>query len=160
MRASVTVVVVLLSVSGVAQSPLPAEGVRFTKVGYLGGAPGVTRRTPAENVLVVSPSIIRLEIKNGPVVEVNPSTVEVLEYAGMRKAPTWDTVGAGIAFPPSLLSLLGGVNNHYIVIEHRPPAGAGKAGLMIMGNKDNYIDILQALTAATSLAAKGMAAPK
>lgn len=154
----------ILSVPVIGQDLLPVEGIRFTKVGYLGGAIGFRGISPnADNTLVVSPTTIRFEIKDGPVVEIDPAKVEVLEYAGIRARPEalWEDVAAAVMMPIMALTLLDRVKNHYIVIEYVLPAPAeGKAGLMITGNKDNYIPILKALATSTGLLAKSIPAPK
>lgn len=120
------------------------------KVRYLGGA--VETRTDKDdwnNRLTILSDEIRLQLKDGQKISIDPTSVTSISYgrAATRHVARW--VALGILFTP--IAVMGIFNEnvqHYISIEYES-ADHKKSGILVQAHKDNYRNVLALLRGAT-----------
>ncbi|MEW5975970.1 MAG: hypothetical protein AB1898_09220 [Acidobacteriota bacterium] len=127
-----------------------AQGNSWRKVRYNGGTIA-TRVSPKDwnNTLTVAPDAIRILLKDGQRLVIDPATVTGLSYGqeAHRRVGTMVALGILVA-PVALFGLFHKTKLHYIGIEYDLPEGR-KGGVLLQGHKENYRAILQALKSVT-----------
>ncbi|HEY5075735.1 MAG TPA: hypothetical protein VII34_13650 [Pyrinomonadaceae bacterium] len=130
---------------------LPAMAQRNGfNVRYLGGAVETkTDKDDWNNKLTILSDEIRLELKDGQKISIDPKAVTSISYgrAATRHVARW--VALGILFTP--IAFMGIFNEnvqHYVSIEY-DSADHKKSGVLIQAHKDNYRNVLALLRGAT-----------
>lgn len=127
-----------------------AYGSTFHDIRYNGGTIQ-TKVSPKEwgNVLTVTSDEIRLDLKDGQSVKIDPKRVSGLSYGqeAHRRVGTMIALGILVA-PLALFGLLHKTRLHFVGIEYTTEDGK-KAGLLLQAHKDNYRGVLEALRGAT-----------
>lgn len=137
----------LLSVSLISVTSIPclAQGKGY-KAQYKGG----TLLTKGDSGrLFITSDIIRLNMKQGETLEINPKNVTTLSYGkeASRRVALWLTLGI-VLTPWLLFGLFAKRKNHYIGIEYKD--GEGKAGaILIRADKKEYMPMLVSLRSIT-----------
>ena len=119
------------------------------KVRYLGG----TDQTKIDqedwnNSLTVLTDEIRLDLKDGRKVSIDPKSVTSISYgrAATRHVARWVALGI-LVTPVALLGLFNENVQHYVSIEY--DSEDQKKGILIQAHKDNYRSVLALLRGAT-----------
>jgi hypothetical protein len=119
-------------------------------VRYLGGS--VETKTDKDewgNKLIIVADEIRLELKDGQKVSIDPHSVTSIGYGreATRHVARW--VALGVLMPPvALVGLFNQNVQHYVSIEYET-ADHKKAGVLIQAHKDTYRNVLAMLRGAT-----------
>jgi len=142
------VIAVVLSVLG--SQMVYAQGNTWHKVRYNGGTLA-TKVDPKDwdNTLTVTSDEIKLVLKDGQSLTIEPSKVTSLSYGqeAHRRVGTMVALGVLVA-PLALFGLLHKTKLHFIGIEYNTPDGK-KGGLLLQGHKENYRAVLQTLKSVT-----------
>ncbi len=139
--------VVLLAVALVAYAQY---GNTFDKVRYNGGTVQ-TKVDPKDwgNRLTVTAEEIRLDLKDGQAVVLDPKSVHGLSYGQEAHRRVGTMVALGILFAPLILfGLFHKTRLHFVGVEYTTADGK-PAGLLIQAHKNNYRAVLMALRGAT-----------
>ena|ERR1700682_6348905 len=119
-------------------------------VRYLGGSLETkTDKDDWNNKLTVRSDEIRLELKDGHKVSIDPQLVTSISYGreATRHVARWVTLG--ILFGPvAAMGLFNENVQHYVSIEYES-ADHKKFGVLIQAHKDNYRNVLALLRGAT-----------
>jgi hypothetical protein len=119
-------------------------------VRYLGGSLETkTDKDDWNNKLTVRSDEIRLELKDGHKVSIDPHFVTSISYGreATRHVARWVTLG--ILFGPvAAMGLFNENVQHYVSIEYES-ADHKKFGVLIQAHKDNYRNVLALLRGAT-----------
>jgi hypothetical protein len=133
----------ILSISTVAQ--------RSTfRVRYLGGIVETkTDKDDWNNRLIILSDEIRLELKDGQKVSIDPKSVSSISYGpeATRHVARWVTLGILVS-PVALMGIFNESVQHYVSIEYELPDNK-KSGVLIQAHKDNYRTLLALLRGAT-----------
>jgi hypothetical protein len=120
------------------------------KVRYLAG--GVETRTDRDdwrNNLVILSDEIRVELRDGQRLSVDPKSVTSISYGreATRHVARWVALGI-LVHPIAAVGLLNENVKHYVSIEYETAEGQ-KRGLLIQAHKNNYRNVLAMLRGAT-----------
>ena len=127
-----------------------AQGNSFKKIRYAGGTIE-TRVKPKDwkNRLTVTSELIKLELRDGQVLKIDPSKVTGLSYGQEAHRRVGTMVALGILFAPlALFGLFHKTRKHFVGIEFVNAEGK-KSGLLLQAHKKNYRAVLMALRGAT-----------
>ena len=142
---ALTAILLCLALPAMALAQRDAFAVR-----YLGGS--VETKTDKDewtNKLIVLSDEIRLELKDGQKLSIDPHSVTSISYgrAATRHVARWVTLG--ILFGPmAAIGLFNENVQHYVSIEYET-ADHKKGGVLIQAHKDNYRNVLAVLRGAT-----------
>ena len=122
-------------------------------VRYLGG--NVETKTDKDdwhNKLIVTSDEIRLELKDGQKISIDPHSVTSISYGreATRHVARWVTLGILLG-PIAAIGLFNENVQHYVSIEYES-ADHKKAGVLIQTHKDTYRNVLALLRGATGKA--------
>jgi hypothetical protein len=125
-------------------------GNSFDKIRYNGGTIE-TKVNPKDwdNNLSVTSEVIRLQLKDGQILSIDPSRVTGLSYGqeAHRRVGTMIALGILVA-PLALFGLFHKTRLHFVGIEYTTSDGK-KAGILLQAHKENYRAVLMALRGAT-----------
>ena len=145
-RVALQFLAVLLSSAILAYS----QGNAFDKIRYNGGTMQ-TKVDPKDwgNHLTVTSEEIRLDLKDGQNLRIDPKRVEGLSYGqeAHRRVGTMIALGVLLA-PLALFGLFHKTRLHFVGIEFTTEEGK-KSGVLLQAHKDNYRAVLTALRGAT-----------
>lgn len=130
-------------------SPVLAQRDQFG-VRYLGGSLKTkTSEENWENRLVIRADVIRLELKDGQKLEIDPHSITSISYGreATRHVARWVTLGILVS-PLAALGLFNENVQHYVSIEYLS-ADQKNNGVLIQAHKDNYRNVLALLRGAT-----------
>jgi hypothetical protein len=129
---------------------LTAYGSTFKDIRYNGGRLQ-TKVDPHDwgNTLTVTSDEIRLDLKDGQSLKIDPKKVTSLSYGqeAHRRVGTMIALGILVA-PLALFGLFHKTRLHFVGIEYNTEDGK-KAGVLLQAHKDNYRGVLEALRGAT-----------
>jgi len=120
------------------------------RVRYLGGSVETkTDKDEWQNKLTVLSDEIRLELKDGQTVSIDPKSVTSISYGreATRHVARWVTLGILLG-PIAAVGLFNENVQHYVSIEYEA-AEHKRAGVLIQAHKDNYRNLLALLRGAT-----------
>lgn len=120
------------------------------KVRYLAGSVETkTDRDDWQNNLVIHSDEIRVELKDGQRLSVDPKSVTSISYGreATRHVARWVALGI-LVHPIAALALFNENVKHYVSIEYETAEGKN-AGLLIQAHKNNYRNVLALLRGAT-----------
>jgi hypothetical protein len=120
------------------------------KVRYLAGSVETkTDRDDWQNRLVILSDEIRVELKDGQRLSVDPKSVTSISYGreATRHVARWVALGI-LVHPIAAVGLLNENVKHYVSIEYETAEGKN-AGLLIQTHKNNYRNVLALLRGAT-----------
>ena len=140
----ITAVCLLLSIQTVALAQ--ANGF---KVRYLAGSVETrVDRDDWRNKLVILSDEIRVELKDGQRISVDPKAVTSISYGreATRHVARWVALGI-LVHPFAALGVLNENVKHFVSIEYETTEG--KKGLLIQSHKNNYRNVLAMLRGAT-----------
>lgn len=140
----ITAVCLLLSIQTVALAQ--ANGF---KVRYLAGSVETrVDRDDWRNKLVILSDEIRVELKDGQRISVDPKAVTSISYGreATRHVARWVALGI-LVHPFAALGVLNENVKHFVSIEYETTEG--KKGLLIQSHKNNYRNVLALLRGAT-----------
>jgi len=147
----VRVIRLLASILGclVLALPVAAQRDQFG-VRYLGGSLETkTSKESWDHKLVIRADVIRLELKDGQILDVDARSVTSISYGreATRHVARWVTLGILVS-PLAALGLFNENVQHYVSIEYLSP-DQKKSGVLIQAHKDNYRNVLALLRGAT-----------
>src|SRR5688572_25466276 len=119
-------------------------------VRYLAGSLETkTDKDDWHNNLVILSDEIRIELKDGQKLSVDPKSVTSISYAreATRHVARWVALGI-LVNPLAALGLLNENVKHYVSVEYSNAEGK-KEGLLIQTHKNNYRNVLALLRGAT-----------
>jgi len=119
-------------------------------VRYLaGGLQTKTDKDDWHNNLTILSDEIRVELKDGQKLSVEPRSVTSISYGreATRHVVRWVALGI-LVHPIAALALFNENVKHYVSIEYEDAEG-NKGGLLIQAHKDNYRNVLALLRGAT-----------
>ena len=120
------------------------------KVRYLAGSVETkTDRDDWRNKLVIFSDEIRVELRDGQRISVDPKAVTSISYGreATRHVARWVALGI-LVHPFAALGLLNENVKHYVSVEYSNAEGK-KEGLLIQTHKNNYRNVLALLRGAT-----------
>ena len=126
-----------------------AQANRF-KVRYLAGSVETkTGRDDWQNRMVILSDEIRVELRDGQRLSVDPKSVTSISYGreATRHVARWVALGI-LVHPIAAVGLLNENVRHYVSIEYETAEGKN-AGLLIQTHKNNYRNVLALLRGAT-----------
>jgi hypothetical protein len=129
---------------------LYSQGNTFNKIRYNGGTLQ-TKVKPDDwsNRLTVTSDEIKLELKDGQTMNIDPKRVTGLSYGQEAHRRVGTMIALGILLAPlALFGLFHKTRLHYVGIEFNT-ADDKKSGLLLQAHKDNYRAVLMALRGAT-----------
>jgi hypothetical protein len=131
------------------QTAALAQASRF-KVRYLAGS--VETRTDKDdwrNNLVILSDEIRVELRDGQRISVDPKAVMSISYGreATRHVARWVALGI-LVHPIAAVGLLNENVKHFVSIENETADGK-KGGLLVQAHKNNYRNVLAHLRGAT-----------
>jgi hypothetical protein len=127
-----------------------AQGNTFDKIRYNGGSVA-TNVSPKDwdNRLTVTPEEIRLDLKDGQTLRIDPQQVTGLSYGQEAHRRVGTMVALGILVAPlALFGLFHKTRLHFVGIEFNTKDG-NKSGLLLQAHKNNYRAVLMALRGVT-----------
>ena len=133
----------------VASPPALAQRNAFD-VRYLGGSVETkTDKDEWRNKLTILSDEIRLELKDGQKLSIDPRSVTSISYGreATRHIARWVALGILVG-PIAAIGFLNENVQHYVSIEYES-ADQKKAGVLIQAHKDNYRNVLALLRGAT-----------
>lgn len=119
-------------------------------VRYLAGSLETkTDKDDWRNNLIILSDEIRVELKDGQKLSVDPKSVTSISYGreATRHVARWVALGI-LVHPIAALALFNENVKHYVSIEYDTAEGK-KGGLLIQAHKDNYRNVLALLRGAT-----------
>jgi hypothetical protein len=119
-------------------------------VRYLGGSLETkTDKDDWHNNLTILSDEIRIELKDGQKLSVDPKSVTSMSYGreATRHVARWVALGI-LVHPIAVLGLFNENVKHYVSIEYETAEGK-KGGLLIQTHKNNYRNVLALLRGAT-----------
>jgi hypothetical protein len=126
------------------------QGSTFDQIRYNGGTLQ-TQVDPKDwdNTLTIEPGSIRLWLKDGQSLTIDPARVTQLSYGQEAHRRVGTMIALGILLAPLILfGLFHKTRLHFIGIEYTDDQGRN-AGVLIQAHKDNYRGVLMALRGAT-----------
>lgn len=127
-----------------------AQGNSFNKIRYNGGT-FQTSVKPKDwgNKLMVTSDVIRLVLKDGQVLDIDPARVTGLSYGQEAHRRVGTMVALGVLLAPlALFGLFHKTRLHYVGIEFTDSEGK-RSGLLLQAHKKNFRAVLMALRGAT-----------
>ncbi|MBI2838772.1 MAG: PEGA domain-containing protein [Acidobacteria bacterium] len=131
---------------------MDAAGNSFDRIRYNGGTVQTTvDYDDWDNRLIVDSREIRLDLKDGQIIRIDPRRVTGIGYGqeAHRRVGTMVAVGILVA-PLALFGLLHKTRLHYVSIEFTTEQGT-RSALLIQAHKDNYRAVLTALRGVTDV---------
>jgi hypothetical protein len=119
-------------------------------VRYLAGSLDTkTSKESWDNKLDIRANVIRLELKDGQKLDIDPHSVTSISYGreATRHVARWVTLGILVS-PLAALGLFNENVQHYVSIEFVSP-DQKNGGVLIQAHKDNYRNVLALLRGAT-----------
>src|SRR5215212_10368188 len=119
-------------------------------VRYLGGSVETkTDKDDWHNNLIILSDEIRVELKDGQRLSVDPKSVTAISYGreATRHVARWVALGI-LVTPIAILGLFNENVQHFVSIEYETAEGK-KGGLLIQAHKNNYRNVLALLRGAT-----------
>jgi len=141
-------VAALLTCLLIQTAALPQRNV--FNVRYLGGSLETkTDEDDWHNTLTIFTDEIRLELRDGQKVNIDPHSVTAISYGreATRHVARWVTLGILFA-PIAAVGLFNENVQHYVSIEYES-GDHKKGGVLIQAHKDNYRNVLAVLRGAT-----------
>jgi len=129
---------------------LPQATGNSFNVRYLGGSLETkTDKDEWTHNLIILSDEIRIELKDGQKLSVDPKSVTSISYGreATRHVARWVTLGILVS-PIAAFGLFNENVQHYVSIEYETAEGK-KGGLLIQAHKDNYRNLLALLRGAT-----------
>jgi len=128
------------------------QGNNFDKIRYNGGTVQ-TKTKPDDwgNRLAVTSEEIKLELKDGQKIVIDPKHVTGLGYGQEAHRRVGTMIALAFLSPVALFGLFHKTRLHYISVEFTTPEEK-KSALLIQAHKDNYRAVLTALRGATGAA--------
>jgi hypothetical protein len=125
------------------------QGNNFDKIRYNGGTVQ-TKIKPDDwgNRLAITSEEIKLELKDGQYIVIDPKRVTGLGYGQEAHRRVGAMIASASGSPVALFSLFRKNRLHYISVEFTTPEEK-KSALLIQAHKDNYRAVLTALRGAT-----------
>ena len=143
---SIVVLATLLTNPARSDQGIP-EGETFSRVRYLGGAPNAPDRALGwDNTLTIGPAVIRLKLAMGTVVDIVPSSVTALTYAGVRHTKRWDELVPGVFGVLNYVDMKR--KNHFLTIEYTRQ-DEKPVGVLLELHQDNVMHVIEALEQVT-----------
>jgi hypothetical protein len=130
--------------------PLAFPQANVFDIRYLGGSLETkTDKDDWHNNLTILSDEIRVELKDGQRLSVDPKSVTSISYGreATRHVARWVALGILVS-PIAALGLFNENVKHFVSIEYETAAGT-KGGLLIQAHKDNYRNALALLRGAT-----------
>ena len=125
------------------------QGDNFDKIRYNGGAVQTNVKSDDwGNRLAVTSEGIKLDLKDGQQILIDPKRVTGLGYGQEAHRRVGTRTATAFISPGALLGLFRDTRLHYISIEFTTPEER-KSALLIQAHKDNYRAVLTALRGAT-----------
>jgi PEGA domain-containing protein len=125
------------------------QGNNFNKIRYNGGTVETkTKPDDWSNSLSITSEEIKLELKDGQKVMIDPKRVTSLGYGQEAHRRVGTMIALAFISPVALVGLFHKTRLHYISIEYTSPEEK-KSALLIQAHKDNYRAVLTALRGAT-----------
>jgi hypothetical protein len=125
------------------------QGNNFNKVRYNGGTVETkTKPDDWSNSLSITSEEIKLELKDGQKVVIDPTRVTAIGYGQEAHRRVGTMIALALISPVALVGLFHKTRLHYISIEYTSPEEK-KSALLIQAHKDNYRAVLTALRGAT-----------
>jgi hypothetical protein len=121
----------------------------FDKIRYIGGA--VQARVESDdwgNSLAVTSGGIKLVLKDGQQILIDPKRVTGLSYGQEAHRRVGTEIDTGFILPGAVFDLFRDTRLHYIGIEFTTPEER-KSAILIQAHRDNYRAVLTALRGAT-----------
>jgi len=141
----ITTLCLVLLLPTIAVPPANAFNVR-----YLGGSLETkTDKDDWHNNLIILSDEIRIELKDGQKLSIDPKTVTSMSYGreATRHVARWVALGI-LVHPIAVLGLFNENVKHYVSIEYETADGK-KGGVLIQTHKNNYRNVLALLRGAT-----------
>jgi hypothetical protein len=125
------------------------QGNTFDKIRYNGGTIQ-TKTKPDDwgNRLAVTSEEIKLDLKDGQKIVIDPKSVTALGYGQEAHRRVGTMIALAFLSPVALFGLFHKTRLHYISVEFTTPEEK-KSALLIQAHKDNYRAVLTALRGAT-----------
>jgi hypothetical protein len=125
------------------------QGNSFRKIRYNGGTVQ-TKVSPKDwgNRLTVTSEEIRLELKDGQILRIDPKRVYGLSYGQEAHRRVGTMTAVGIWVPLAFFGLIHKTRLHFVGIEFTTPDGR-RSGLLLQAHKNTYRAVLMALRGAT-----------
>ncbi len=125
------------------------QGNSFRKIRYNGGTIQ-TKVSPKDwgNHLTVTSEEIRLELKDGQILRIDPKRVYGLSYGQEANRRVGAMTAVGIWMPLAFFGLFHKTRVHFVGIEFTTPDGR-RSGLLLQAHKNTYRAVLMALRGAT-----------
>lgn len=145
MKHVIAVLCLLLMIQTVALPQANGFNVRY----LAGSLETKTDKDDWRNNLVILADEIRVELKDGQKLSVDPKSVTSISYGreATRHVARWVALGI-LVHPIAALGLFNENVKHYVSIEYDTVEGK-KNGLLIQAHKDNYRNVLALLRGAT-----------
>lgn len=125
------------------------QGNTFEKIRYNGGTVQTkTKPDDWSNRLAVTSEEIKLDLKDGQKIVIDPKTVTGLGYGQEAHRRVGTMIALAFLSPVALFGLFHKTRLHYISVEYTTP-DEKKSALLIQAHKDNYRAVLTALRGAT-----------
>ncbi len=126
------------------------QGNSFDKIRYNGGTVQTNVKPDDwDNHLTVTSEAIRLQLKDGQVLTIDPRRVKGLSYGQEAHRRVGTMIGLAILLGPlALFGLFHKTRLHFVGIEYTTEEGK-PAGLLLQAHKENYRAVLMALRGAT-----------
>jgi hypothetical protein len=127
-----------------------SQGNTFDRIRYTGGTIE-TKVKPKEwkNRLTVTSELIKLELKGGQTIEIDPTSVRSLSYGQEAHRRVGTMVALGVLLAPlALFGLFHKTRLHYVGVQYTDSEG-NKQGLLLQAHKKNYRAVLLTLQGAT-----------
>jgi hypothetical protein len=125
------------------------QGNNFDKIRYNGGT--VQTKVKSDdwgNRLAITSDEIKLELKDGQKVVIDPKQVTGLGYGQEAHRRVGTMIALALISPVALFGLFHKTRLHYISVEYTTPEEK-KSALLIQAHKDNYRAVLTALRGTT-----------
>ena len=125
------------------------QGNTFDKIRYNGGTVQTKIKSDDwDNRLAITSEEIKLELKDGQKIVIDPKQVTGLGYGQEAHRRVGTMIALAFISPVALFGLFHKTRLHYISVEYTTPEEK-KSALLIQAHKDNYRAVLTALRGAT-----------
>jgi hypothetical protein len=127
----------------------------FSNVRYLGGAPEAPNRIFVwSNTLTISESKVHLSLADGAKVEIEPSKITALTYAGVKHKLRWDEKIGIVMVPIGTVTVIKELSSrdHFLTIDYTRQDGK-EGGILLELHKDSANAVIDAIRAAIQASA-------
>ena len=125
------------------------QGNNFDKIRYNGGTVQTKIKSDDwDNRLAITSEEIKLELKDGQKIVIDPKQVTGLGYGQEAHRRVGTMIALAFISPVALFGLFHKTRLHYISVEYTTPEEK-KSALLIQAHKDNYRAVLTALRGVT-----------